>query len=38
MFTLIALGGSVDWAYGLTALLFPRIFPVVMQIEGNPFQ
>ena len=33
MFTLIALGVSVAWAYSVTALLSPQIFPLVMQRE-----
>lgn len=35
MFTLIALGVSVAWVYSVVALLFPRIFPPVMQMEGG---
>jgi Cu+-exporting ATPase len=31
MFTLIALGVSVAWTYSTVALLFPGLFPVVMQ-------
>lgn len=33
MFTLIALGVSVAWVYSVVALLFPQIFPPVMQLE-----
>jgi Cu+-exporting ATPase len=35
MFTLIALGVSVAWTYSVVALLFPGIFPPVMQMEGG---
>lgn len=35
MFTLIALGVSVAWGYSVVALLFPQIFPPVMQMEGG---
>jgi Cu+-exporting ATPase len=35
MFTLIALGVSVAWMYSVVALLFPRIFPPIMQMEGG---
>jgi Cu+-exporting ATPase len=35
MFTLIALGVSAAWGYSLTALLFPQIFPPIMQREGG---
>ena len=35
MFTLIALGVSVAWVYSVVALLFPGIFPPVMQMEGG---
>ncbi|MBU1056620.1 MAG: heavy metal translocating P-type ATPase [Proteobacteria bacterium] len=35
MFTLISLGVSVAWLYSVTALLFPRIFPPVMQMEDG---
>ncbi len=35
MFTLIALGVSVAWAYSVVALLFPHIFPPIMQMEGG---
>jgi Cu+-exporting ATPase len=35
MFTLIALGVSVAWAYSVVALLFPRIFPAVMRMKGD---
>jgi Cu+-exporting ATPase len=35
MFTLIALGVSVAWLYSVAALLFPQVFPPVMQMaEG----
>jgi len=34
MFTLIALGVSVAWTYSVVALLFPQIFPPVMQEDG----
>jgi len=33
MFTLIALGVSVAWGYSVVALVFPQIFPPVMQLE-----
>lgn len=33
MFTLIALGVSVAWTYSVVALVFPRIFPPIMQME-----
>jgi len=33
MFTLIGLGVSVAWVYSMIALLFPHIFPQVMQSE-----
>ena len=33
MFTLIALGVSVAWIYSVVALLFPQIFPPIMQME-----
>jgi Cu+-exporting ATPase len=33
MFTLIALGVSVAWVYSVVALLFPQIFPPIMQME-----
>ncbi len=33
MFTLIALGVSVAWIYSVVALVFPQIFPPVMQME-----
>jgi len=33
MFTLIGLGVSVAWVYSMVALLFPHIFPRVMQSE-----
>jgi Cu+-exporting ATPase len=35
MFTLIALGVGVAWVYSVVALLFPKIFPPVMQREGG---
>ena len=35
MFTLIALGVSVAWVYSVVALLFPWIFPPIMQMEGG---
>lgn len=35
MFTLIALGVSVAWMYSVVALLFPGIFPPIMQMEGG---
>ncbi|MEN8205183.1 MAG: heavy metal translocating P-type ATPase [Pseudomonadota bacterium] len=35
MFTLIGLGVSVAWTYSVVALLFPEIFPAVMQMEGG---
>jgi len=35
MFTLIGLGVSVAWTYSVVALLFPEIFPAVMQMEGD---
>lgn len=35
MFTLIALGVSVAWTYSVVALLFPQIFPPVMQTEDG---
>ena len=35
MFTLIGLGVSVAWAYSTVALLFPGIFPRVMQMQGG---
>lgn len=35
MFTLIALGVSVAWVYSVIALLFPQIFPPIMQMEGG---
>ena len=35
MFTLIALGVSVAWGYSMVALLFPGIFPPVMQLHGG---
>ncbi|HSO66545.1 MAG TPA: heavy metal-binding domain-containing protein, partial [Desulfatirhabdiaceae bacterium] len=35
MFTLIALGVSVAWRYSVVALLFPGIFPPIMQMEGG---
>jgi Cu+-exporting ATPase len=35
MFTLIALGVSVAWAYSVVALLFPQIFPPVMRMHDG---
>jgi len=35
MFTLIALGVSVAWIYSVVALLFPQIFPLIMQMESG---
>ena len=35
MFTLIGLGVSVAWTYSMVALLFPGIFPALMQMEGG---
>ena len=35
MFTLIALGISVAWTYSVVAILFPEIFPPIMQTEGG---
>ncbi len=35
MFTLIGLGVSVAWIYSTVALLFPSIFPPIMQMEGG---
>jgi Cu+-exporting ATPase len=35
MFTLIGLGVSVAWVYSTVALLFPGIFPPVMQMEDG---
>ena len=35
MFSLIALGVSVAWMYSVVALLFPGIFPPIMQMEGG---
>jgi Cu+-exporting ATPase len=35
MFTLIALGVSVAWTYSTVALLFPEIFPAIMQMEDG---
>ncbi len=35
MFTLIGLGVSVAWAYSTVALLFPEIFPAIMQMENG---
>lgn len=35
MFTLIAVGVSVAWIYSVVALLFPKIFPPIMQMEGG---
>ena len=35
MFTLISIGVTVAWVYSMVALLFPRIFPAIMQMEGG---
>lgn len=35
MFTLIALGVSVAWIYSVVALLFPQIFPSIMQAKDG---
>ena len=35
MFTLIGLGVSVAWIYSVIALLFPQIFPSIMQMESG---
>ena len=35
MFTLIGLGVSVAWSYSMVALLFPWLFPPVMQMHGG---
>ena len=35
MFTLIGLGVSVAWTYSTVALLFPEIFPAIMQMENG---
>jgi Cu+-exporting ATPase len=35
MFTLIGLGVSVAWVYSVVALLFPQIFPPIMQMEDG---
>jgi len=35
MFTLVGLGVGVAWIYSVVALLFPGIFPPVMQMEGG---
>ena len=35
MFTLIALGVSMAWIYSVVALLFPQIFPPIMQMESG---
>ena len=35
MFTLIALGVSVAWGYSMMALLFPGLFPPLMQMPGG---
>ena len=35
MFTLIALGVAVAWVYSVVALVFPRIFPAIMQMKGG---
>jgi len=35
MFTLVGLGVGVAWLYSVVALLFPGIFPPVMQMDGG---
>jgi Cu+-exporting ATPase len=35
MFTLIALGVAVAWAYSVVALIVPDIFPPVMRLDGG---
>ena len=35
MFTLIGLGVSVAWTYSTVALLFPGLFPEIMQMAGG---
>ena len=35
MFTLIGLGVSVAWVYSMVALLFPQVFPPIMQMKGG---
>ena len=35
MFTLIALGVSVAWGYSMMALLFPGLFPPIMQMHSG---
>lgn len=35
MFTLIGLGVAVAWIYSVIALLFPQIFPPIMQMESG---
>lgn len=35
MFTLIGLGVSVAWSYSIVALLFPGLFPKIMQTDGG---
>ena len=35
MFTLIGLGVAVAWTYSVVALVFPQIFPPLMQMEGG---
>lgn len=35
MFTLIGLGVGVAWAYSFVALLFPELFPPVMQMQDG---
>lgn len=35
MFTLIGLGVSVAWTYSTIALLFPSVFPPIMQMDGG---
>ena len=35
MFTLISLGVAVAWTYSTVALLFPGLFPAIMQMPGG---
>ena len=35
MFTLISLGVAVAWTYSTVALLFPGLFPAIMQMQGG---
>ncbi|RLL51538.1 heavy metal translocating P-type ATPase [Mariprofundus sp. EBB-1] len=35
MFTLVGLGVGVAWIYSVVALLFPDLFPPLMQMEGG---